>query len=212
MNLALFDFDGTITDRETLPAFVRFAVPPARLRVWSSLLAPWVIGYRLGWVSGVSIRDKIARAGFRGMSEADYRAAGERFARDALPLVLRPEAMARIDWHRARGDTVVVVSGGFDVYLDPWCRRHGLDVICSALEVVDGALTGRYAGAQCVGEEKARRVRERYDPSAFDAIHAYGDTPEDHALLALAEHRWYRGRALAAGEGVPGTDDARHSR
>ena len=85
MNLALFDFDGTITHREMLPAFVRFAVPPARLRVWSWLLAPWVIGYRLGWVSGVSIRAMIARAGFRGMREADYRAAGERFARDALP-------------------------------------------------------------------------------------------------------------------------------
>lgn len=204
MNLALFDFDGTLTDREMLPAFVRFAVPPARLRVWSWLLAPWVIGYRLGWVSGVSIRAKIARAGFRGMPEADYRAAGERFAREALPPVLRPEAMARVDWHRARGDTVVVVSGAYDVYLAPWCREHGLDLICSSLEVVDGALTGRYAGAQCVREEKARRVRERYGTAVFDAVYAYGDTPEDHALLAMAHHRWYRGRELAANAGVPG--------
>jgi phosphatidylglycerophosphatase C len=192
MNLALFDFDGTITDREMLPAFVRFAVPPARLRVWSWLLAPWVIGYRLGWVSGVSIRAKIARFGFRGMPVADYRAAGEFFARDVLPSVLRPEAMARIDWHRARGDTVVVVSGAYDVYLAPWCREHGLGLICSSLEILDGRLTGRYAGAQCVGEEKARRVREQYALSSFDAVHAYGDTPEDAALLALADERWFR--------------------
>jgi phosphatidylglycerophosphatase C len=196
MDLALFDFDGTITDREMLPAFVRFAVPPARLRVWSWLLAPWVIGYRLGRVSGVSIRSKIARVGFRGISAADYRDAGERFAREVLPPVLRPEAMARIAWHRARGDTVVVVSGANDVYLAPWCRAHGLGLICSSLEVLDGRLTGRYAGAQCVGEEKARRVRERYDLSTFDAIHAYGDTPEDHALLAMADHRWYRGKPM----------------
>lgn len=192
MNLALFDFDGTITDREMLPAFVRFAVPPARLRLWSWLLAPWVIGYRLGWVSGVSIRRKIARAGFRGMTEADYRAAGERFAREALPSVLRPQAMARIAWHRARGDTVVVVSGAYDVYLQPWCREHGLGLICSSLESVDGRLTGRYAGAQCVGEEKARRVREQYVLSDFDAVHAYGDTPEDAELLALADESWFR--------------------
>jgi HAD superfamily hydrolase (TIGR01490 family) len=192
MNLALFDFDGTITDREMLPAFVRFAVPPARLRVWSWLLAPWVIGYRLGWVSGVSIRAKIARFGFRGMSVADYRAAGECFARDVLPSVLRPEAMARIAWHRARGDTVVVVSGAYDVYLAPWCREHGLGLICSSLGILDGRLTGRYAGTQCVGEEKARRVREQYTLSSFDAVHAYGDTPEDAALLALADERWFR--------------------
>ncbi len=192
MNLALFDFDGTITDREMLPAFVRFAVPPSRLRLWAWLLAPWVIGYRLGWVSGVSIRRKIARFGFRGMSAADYRAAGERFAREALPSVLRPEAMARIAWHRARGDTVVVVSGAYDVYLAPWCRAQGLGLICSSLEILDGRLTGRYAGAQCVGAEKARRVREQYALSSFDAVHAYGDTPEDAELLALADESWFR--------------------
>jgi len=52
--------------------------------------------------------------------------------------------------------------------------------------------TGRYAGAQCVNEEKVRRVRERFDLSHFATIHAYGDTPEDEALLALAHRRWYR--------------------
>ncbi len=197
MNLALFDFDGTITTREVLPAFVYSAVPPARLRIGKLLLAPWVAGYKLGWVSGISIREKIARAGFRGMREADYLAAGERFAREALPLVLRPEAMARIAWHKAQGDTIVVVSGGFDVYLSHWCRAHGLELICSKLEVADGALTGRYEGAQCVRDEKARRVRERYALGDFDVVYAYGDTPEDFALLEIADHRWYRGEPMA---------------
>ncbi len=175
MSLALFDFDGTITTREMLPAFVYSAVPPARLRIGKLLLAPWVAGYKLAWVSGISLREKIAHAGFRGMRETNYLAAGERFAREALPPVLRPEAMARIAWHKARGDTVVVVSGGFDVYLSHWCRAHGLELICSKLEVTGGVLTGRYDGAQCVGEEKARRVRERYTLGDFDAVYAYGD-------------------------------------
>ncbi len=106
------------------------------------------------------------------MREADYLAAGERFAREALPPVLRPEAMAHIAWHKQRGDTVVVVSGGFDVYLSQWCRTHGLELICSKLEVVGGTLTGRYDDAQCVGDEKPRRFRERYALVACDAIHA----------------------------------------
>ena len=196
MNLALFDFDGTITTREMMPAFVYSAVPPARLRIGKLRLAPWIAGYRLGWVSGISIRERIAYAGFRGMREADYLAAGERFAREALPPVLRPEVMARIDWHKQRGDTVVVVSGGFDVYLSHWCRTHGLELICSKLEVTDGALTGRYDGEQCVREEKPRRVRERYAFDDYDAVHAYGDTPEDVALLEIAHHRWYRGEPI----------------
>lgn len=196
MNLALFDFDGTLTTREILPAFVYSAVPPKRLRVGKLLLAPWVAGYKLGWVSGISIREKIARVGFRGMSEVDYLAAGERFAREALPPVLRPEAMARVTWHKARGDTVVVVSGAFDVYLSHWCAAHGLDLVCSKLEVVGGLLTGRYDGAQCVREEKARRVCERYSLDDFETVYAYGDTPEDFALLEIASQRWYRGEPM----------------
>ena len=54
MNLALFDFDGTITTHEMLPPSVYSAVPPARLRVGRLLLAPWLAGYKLGWVSGIS--------------------------------------------------------------------------------------------------------------------------------------------------------------
>ena len=196
MNLALFDFDGTITTKEMLPAFVHSAVPPVRLRLGKLLLAPWIAGYKLGWVSGISVREKIARVGFGGMREADYLTAGERFAREALPPVLRPEAMARIAWHKDRGDMVVVVSGGFDVYLSHWCRAHGLDLICSKLEVADGALTGRYHGAQCVREEKSRRVCERYALEGYEEVYAYGDTPEDFALLAIADHRWYRGEPM----------------
>jgi phosphatidylglycerophosphatase C len=193
MNLALFDFDGTITSRETFPDFIRAAVSPERFRKGRLRLAPWILGYRLGAVSGVSVRARIAEFAFRGTLESDYVAAGERFARHALPQVLRPDAMARIAWHKGQGDTVAVVSGAFDVYLAPWCIAHGLDLFCSSLDAKDGALTGRYAGAQCVREEKVRRIRERYDLDAFDAVYAYGDTTEDFDLLSIADHGWYRG-------------------
>lgn len=192
MNLALFDFDGTITTRETFPDFVRAAVSPRRMTRGRLVLAPWVVGYRLGWVSGVTVRARISDFVFRGRSEREVAAIGERFAAEFLPALLRPEAMERIAWHRERGDTVVVVSGGFDTYLRHWCAQHGLDLLCSSLEARDGVLTGRYRGAQCVGAEKARLVRQRYDLSRFAAIHAYGDTPEDRELLELAHHRVYR--------------------
>ena len=153
-----------------------------------------VIGYRLGWVSGTAIRAAIARAGFRGMTVTDYEAKAKAFARDVLPGVLRPEMMTRIAAHRASGDTVVVVSGAYDVYLKHWCAEHGLDLIASTLEVRDGRLTGRYAGAQNVLAEKARHVRERFNFSAYAEIHAHGDTPEDQHLLALATRKFYRAR------------------
>jgi HAD superfamily hydrolase (TIGR01490 family) len=197
-DLALFDFDGTITVRETMAAFMYRAVP-ARRRAWGRLLlAPWVVGYRCGMVSGVAVRSAVVRVGFAGVARDAVEAHGAAFAADALPALLRPEAMARIRWHQQQGDTVAVVSGGLDAYLAPWCRAHDLALVCSSLEHRDGRLTGRYLGAQCVGEEKARRVREHYDLAAYGRVYAYGDTHEDLAMLDLAQRRFYRGREQLA--------------
>jgi len=201
-DLALFDFDGTLTLRETFPDFMRYAVARWRLVVGGALLAPVVFGYRRGWVAGNPTRASIVQMGLRGVDAACLRAQGEAFARDVLPGVLRPAAMARLAWHRERGDRIVVVSGGLDVYLAPWCAAQGVELLCSVLAERNGRISG-YAGPQCVGEEKVRRVRALCDPAAYAAVHAYGDTHEDHALLAIAQHRTYRGRLLSPDAPLP---------
>ncbi len=195
--LALFDFDGTITTREMLPDFLHYAVPKWRLRFWKPWMMPLVIAARAGWLSGSTLRAVLAYVAFRGMPEAAYEAKAVAFARDVLPNVLRPEAMSRIAEHKAQGDTIVVVSGAYDVYLKHWCAQHGLDLIGSTLEAANGVMTGRYAGAQCVNTEKSRRVRERFDLAKYAEIHAYGDTHEDLDLLALAQRKFYRGLEVA---------------
>jgi phosphatidylglycerophosphatase C len=201
MSLALFDFDGTITTHGTMPDFVRRSVKRRRLLFGQFLLAPLVIGYKLGLVSGVMVRRAIVRYGYTGHSLAALEAAGHEFARDYLPNVLRQEAMQRIAWHKAQGHKVVVVSGGLDVYLTPWCREHGLELICSSLQHHQGVLTGRYLGRQCVLAEKPRRVRERYDLDSYSSVYAYGDTPEDHDLLGIATKRYYRWQEIGAAVG-----------
>jgi phosphatidylglycerophosphatase C len=197
VNLALFDFDGTITTREMFADFMGHAVAPRRLAIGRIVLAPMLVGYKLGMVSANRVRSRVVDYGFRGADLAHVQAAGERFAREVLPAVLRPKALERIAWHKAQGDKIVVVSGAFDLYLTHWCAQHGLELLCSSLESSDGVMTGRYDGEQCAGEEKARRVRERYDLAGFPVIYAYGDTHEDLDLLELADRRYYRWREVA---------------
>ena len=201
-NLALFDFDGTITDRETMPDFMRAAVRPGRLAVGKVVFLPLVLGYKLGVVPGPLVRAAICRFGFWRIPVAELEQHGAAFARHFLPTVLRPEAMARIAWHKARGDQVVVVSGGLDLYLRHWAEAHGLALLCSSLERRDDRFTGRYQGAQCVRAEKVRRVQAAFPPDMFGKVFAYGDTPEDHDLLAIADEAYYRGARFALSRGA----------
>jgi HAD superfamily hydrolase (TIGR01490 family) len=197
MDLALFDFDGTITHRETFPGFVRASVGRRRLWLGNILLAPHVIGYKLGWISGRAVRRRIVAFGYRGRREQEVRAAAARYLHEVVATQLRPEAMQRIAWHRERGDRIVVVTANLELFVSAWCDAQGLEYICSHLETHDGVLTGRYLGRDCCGAEKPRRVRERIDLSEYGSVYAYGDTVEDLDLLALADRKYYRWREMA---------------
>lgn len=198
-DLALFDFDGTLTHGETFPRFVRSIVPPDRLR-WGRLrLAPRVLGYRLGLVSGTHLRAAVVERALAGLDEADFFRAADAWAKRELPALLRPSALARLRVHRDRGDTVLVVSGNFEALLAPWAASEGIVALGSRLEARDGRLTGRYAGPQCVLEEKVVRIRAVVELSRFHRIHAYGDTPEDRPMLLLADIAHYLPRGWPDG-------------
>ena len=196
MDLALFDFDGTITTKGTYPGFVRFAVPRRRKIVGGVILSPLIVAYRWRLVSDGAIRRAISRVAFWGDAPDRLRALGERYVADVLPALIRPAALERIAWHRARGDRVVIVSAALDVYLEPWCRKLGVDLICTQLEVRDGRLTGRYACGDCCGQEKARRIRERYAFEDYAAVYGYGDTEEDREMLEMADTIFFRWREV----------------
>lgn len=197
MNLALFDFDGTITFTDTFTPFLFVAVERGRIAIGCVVLAPLIVGYRMGIISETAARTRVARFGFRGRREADVRQAGATYARDVLPGVIRPNALERIHWHKTQGDVVVVVSASLDVYLAEWCRRHGLDLICTELETRDGILTGEYRHGECIGKEKPRRILERYNLQNYAIVYAYGDTAGDHDMLSIAHKRYFQWQEIA---------------
>lgn len=192
MNLALFDFDGTVTVKDTFTAFLRFAIDRRRMLVGGVLASPVGIGFRCGVIPAAVARPVYARCAFQGTPAARVRKLGRRYATDVLPGAMRPRALERIAWHQDRGDVVVIVSASLDVYLQPWGRSLGVAVICTELEERGGRMTGRYMAGDCSGGEKARRVQERYDLAAYATIYAYGDTAEDREMLALADRKYFR--------------------
>jgi phosphatidylglycerophosphatase C len=192
MDLALFDFDGTITTIGTYPGFLRFAVRPRRKLVGYVLLAPLIIGYLLKIVSEPAIRKATTKVGFLGDEPCRLHRLGERYAAEVLPDLIRPLALERIAWHKARGDRVVVVSASLDFYLEPWCKTVGVDLICSQMETRDGRLTGRYLAADCCGGEKDSRIRARYSLAEYATVYAYGDSDEDRRMLEMADKRYFR--------------------
>jgi HAD superfamily hydrolase (TIGR01490 family) len=191
MNLALFDFDGTITTGDTLTPFVRLA--PIR---WSTAhrwaaLPPMVVGYHAGIVTAQQLRGAGIRAAFTGASARAVSETGARYAAEMLPRMVRRVALDRFEWHRQQGDEIAVVSASLDVYLRPWCESQGVHCLCNALEETGGILSGSFLGGDR-GSRKVEIVRRQFALDRYDIVYAYGDTVEDREMLALAHRPFYR--------------------
>lgn len=195
MELALFDFDHTVTTCDTYGRFLRRVATPEQLAQAWWKVGPWLLAYRLKLISAARIRARVTRLTFSNRHSEDIATQAAGYARDVLPGVVRPQMLEQIRWHLQQRHTVVIVSGSLDLYLRPWCESLGLGLICNRLESHDGRLTGRYADGDC-GPRKVEYIRQRYDLSRFQRIHAYGDSREDRPMLALAHDRWYRGKPL----------------
>jgi len=56
MNLALFDFDGTITFEDTFVPFLHFATSRSRIALGTVALSPMILAYKAGLLTGTRMR------------------------------------------------------------------------------------------------------------------------------------------------------------
>lgn len=192
--VAAFDFDGTLTRRDTLLPFLWQLAGPVGMAWRSLLLAPTLLGYGLRGISNDLAKEQVLQRFVAGMADSELRAQGQRYAQRVLPGQLRFDAMTRLAWHRQQGHRCVLISASIEHYVQPWAEANGFDaVLCTRLAVdAQGRLTGRYAGANCYGAEKARRLHAWLGRREDYLLYAYGDSRGDRELLAMADHAWYR--------------------
>jgi len=190
MNLALFDFDGTITKKDMFTGFIHFSTSIKRVFFAKILLFPWIVFYKLGWYPAYKLRALVAFFAFKGKMNKQMNDKGAYFAQHVIPKYLREYAMERIRWHQHNGDEIVVVSASLDLYLKHWCEKHNLALICTELEVKKEKLTGHFVAGDCSSAAKAQKISAQFILDNYDKIYAYGDTKEDFAMLALADKKF----------------------
>lgn len=193
-SIAAFDFDGTITYRDSFFIFLlyTFGFLPSLLRF--ILLVPQLVGFLAGMISRKEVKEAVIARFLKGLPIENLQVLGEKFAREKLDTQLRPEAVARIKWHQERGDRCLLVSASPDLYLLPWAKRHGFeDVLSSRLAVDDeGKITGKLLGNNCRRGEKVRRLSEKLGSLTDYTLYAYGDSEGDKEMLEAANHPFYR--------------------
>jgi HAD superfamily hydrolase (TIGR01490 family) len=192
--VAAFDFDGTLTRRDTLLPFLRHTLGAAAVARHAFVLSPILAGYALGLIGNGVAKERVFVRCFAGMRLDELQQEAERFASFVLPGLLREGAMQRLDWHKRQGHRCVITSASLELYVRPWAERAGFnDVIATHLETrEDGRITGKLFGPNCFGIEKTRRLEALLGMRDGYTLYAYGDSRGDRELLSLADYAYYR--------------------
>jgi phosphatidylglycerophosphatase C len=187
-----FDFDGTLTIRDSFSAFLKWRAGPFRWWTGCLRLAPAGLAYAFnrdrGMIKAAAVREFL-KGTTRTQLDADARAFAEQHSRS----LLRPDALEV--WKRWRNDRVrlVIVTASPDFVVAPVARGLGADQVIGTLFRFDAQdrITGAYVSPNCRGPEKVVRMKQAFGDN-FRLKAAYGDTTGDREMIAIAETSGYQ--------------------
>jgi HAD superfamily hydrolase (TIGR01490 family) len=194
MTIHAFDFDGTLTRRDTLIEFIRYVKGNKEFLIGFLKHLHLLIMMKLGIMPNWKTKRIIFQYFFGGMTLEKFNEYCEKFAKEKASL-LRKKGMVAVNKVVMDGDQVVIISASIENWVEPFFRfqvSNNINIIGTKIQVVDGKLTGRFLTKNCYGEEKVRRLLEQYPDRKEYKLVAYGDSRGDHALLDFADEGHYR--------------------
>lgn len=187
-----FDFDGTLTIRDSFTSFLRWRAGPGGWALGLVKMAPAVAAYARdrdrGRIKAASVKEFL-----KGVSRAELEADAERFADQAWAGFMRPDALKVWNDWGARGAHRVIVTASPETTVAPFARRLGAEGLLGTHLSFDSEdrITGAFDTPNCRGEEKVRRLRAAYGEDVHLTA-AYGDTSGDTEMIAAADEKGFR--------------------
>ena len=187
-----FDFDGTVTTSDSLIAIIRYISGSRKLFMWIASHVHLLVLMKMGMYSNHTLKLRLFRHIFGGMSEQDLKEKATDFAK-AYCHIIRPEAKPIIKQALADGHTVCIISASPSIWVRPFFADcPGIEFLCTELETANGVITGNFVGNNCYGQEKVNRLLSRHpDRKEYELI-AFGDSRGDRELLAQADEKHFR--------------------
>lgn len=184
--IAAFDFDGTITTKDTLFDFLKFYKGSFALGLGMLLVSPFLMAYYLGLITNHEAKEKLLAYFIKGKSYDDFSEKCKEYESE-INQICHQQTLDRLKWHQEQGHEVLIISASLENWIKPWAESKGVStVLATQIEVKDNIITGRFSSRNCFGQEKVNRLKALY-PEKDYLLYAYGDSSGDKELLEYAD-------------------------
>lgn len=184
--IAFFDFDGTLTSKDSFGLFAKHSVGTMRYLISVLLSIPDIILWKSGKITNSKAKQRLFSRLYKGRSKAWFENKGVSFS-SIIDSHLNDTGMSLLQEHISAGDDICIVTASLSTWIVPWAHKNGImTVIATEPEFDDkGNLTGKFATPNCHGKEKVERIKDLLSLSGgrYYKATAYGDSKSDMEMI-----------------------------
>lgn len=188
--LYCFDFDGTLTKKDSMFLFLRHCDPDRYLWVWLRYV-PLFVWTRLGLLPPQRVKKSFINEFLKDKSRMWLEEKARSFFEVQYPQMIRPSALQFIQ-DMPPQSTSVIITASMDIWVRPFAEKWGMHLIATQAQWERNIYTGKWNTPNCNGAEKVKRLKTYLRGREYDKIIAFGDTSGDQALLDFSGEGHYR--------------------
>lgn len=190
--LYLFDFDGTLTHKDSFLDFF--------LKMYGFQKVCWLLFSNLSSILRTiiakndkgKIKEKLIAILLKRKTESEIKSLGKQYVQKYLYRTLRPKALTYLYDRRKENADMYIVSASLDFWLQPFADELQMKLIATQLAFTDEQFLGQFLGKNCKGPEKVRRIQQAVNLKEYDEIIAFGNSDGDKEMLAIATETHYK--------------------
>jgi len=186
MKLILFDFDGTLTTKDSLNEFLKYCVGTKKYIFNLVKFTPMFILYKLKLIKNDVAKQRLLKCFFKNWDEKEFKDIAKDFSLNHLNTILREDIYQKLLKYKENGDRVIIVSASLECWLKPWCDKNGVELLSTKLEFKNFKFTGKFATKNCYAQEKVNRIKEYINLEDYEKIIAYGDSRGDNEMFNIS--------------------------
>lgn len=193
--LALFDFCETLTNFQTVDGLINLVKDKRNNRILKTLDSLVSVAVRLKFFSILykvfpknNFHKRLRLLQLKGLLNSELSLIAKEYYEETIKVNLLPKIIEKIDYYRKKGFKIIIVSGGYSIYIDLFAKDYSIDyVIATDIDVKNGFCTGKIKGIDCMHQQKITRIKQVLNLDNYDLENsvAFSDSITDLPLLKL---------------------------
>ena len=189
--LYLFDFDGTLTYKDTMFLFLEF-YHPTKFKLQFLRHIPLFILLKLKLADAEKVKKSFISSILKGQHKDKIQAKSKAFFDRYYPEIFRKNALDFIENIDQNNTESYIVTASLDIWVKPFAEHFKIPLLATEAEFVNDVFTGNFTTPNCNGIEKVNRIKQAINGEKFDKKIAFGDTDGDKPMLNFANESYFR--------------------